>query len=78
MASAPVFSTSHNKKYFSKPIILSSDPNELCERIKLLQQQKEAGNNSDIFNREIFAITDKLLDYKCISAKEHEFYYLNV
>ena len=47
-------------------IILSSDPDELCNRLKLLLQEKQAGNNSDLFNREIIAIVDKLLEYKSI------------
>ena len=57
---------------FSKTIFLSSDPNELCNRLKLLLQEKHAGNNSDIFNGEIIAIIDKLLEYKCISKKQHK------
>ena len=57
---------------FSKTIILSSDPNELCDRLKLLLQEKHAGNNSDIINDEIFAIVDKLLEYNCISKKQHK------
>ena len=56
----------------SKTIILSSDPNELCDRLKLLLQEKHAGNNSDIINDEIIAIVDKLLEYKCISKKQHK------
>ena len=56
----------------SKTIILSSDPNELCDRVKLLLQEKHAGNNSDIINDEIVAIVDKLLEYKCISKKQHK------
>ena len=56
----------------SKTLILSSDPNELCDRLKLLLQEKDAGNNSDIINDEIFAIVDKLLEYKCISKKQHK------
>ena len=55
----------------SKTIILSSDPNELCDRLKLLLQEKHAGNNSDINNDEIVAIVDKLLEYRCISRKQH-------
>ena len=55
----------------SKTIFLSSDPNELCDRLELLLQEKHAGNNSDIINQEIVAIVDKLLEYKCISKKEH-------
>ena len=55
----------------SKTIFLSSDPNELCERLKLLLQEKHAGNNSDLINEEIVAIVDKLLEYKCITKKQH-------
>ena len=56
----------------SKTIFLSSDPNELCDRLKLLLQEKHAGNNSDIINDEIFIILDKILEYKCISKKQHK------
>ena len=57
----------------SKTIILSSDPNELCDRLRLLLQEKHAGNISDIINDEIVvAIVDKLLEYKCISKKQHK------
>ena len=31
--------------------ILSSNPKELCDRLKLSLQQKQAGNNSDIINK---------------------------
>ena len=56
----------------SNIIILSSDPNELCDRLRLLLQEKHGGNNSDLINDEIIAIVDKLLEYKCISKKEHK------
>ena len=56
----------------SKTINISSDPDERCNRIKLLLQEKQAGNNSIIINNEIFAIVDKLLEYKCISKKQHK------
>ena len=56
----------------SKTIVSSSDPDELCNRLKLLLQEKQAGNNSDIINDEIVAIVDKLLEYKCISKKQHK------
>ena len=55
----------------SKTIILSSNPDKLCNRLKLLLQEKHAGNNSDIINDEINARVDKLLEYKCISKKQH-------
>ena len=56
----------------SKTIFLSSDPNELCDKLKLLLQQKQAGNNSVIIDQEIVAIVDKLLEYKCITKKQHK------
>ena len=56
----------------SRTIILSSNPNELCDRLKLLLQEKQASNNSDIINDEIVAIVDKLLEYKCLSKKQHK------
>ena len=56
----------------SKTIFLSSDPDELCDRLKLLLQEKYAGNNSNIINEEIVTIIDKLLECKCISKKQHK------
>ena len=56
----------------SKTIFLSSDPDELCERLKLLLQEKHAGNNSDIINEEIDAMVNNLLEYKCITKKQHK------
>ena len=56
----------------SKTIFLSSDPNELCDSLKLLLQEKHAGNNSNIINDEIVVKIDKLLEYKCISKKQHK------
>ena len=56
----------------SKTIFLSSDADELCERLKLLLQDKNAGNNSEIINEEIVVIVDKFLEYKCITKKQHK------
>ena len=56
----------------SKTNFLSTDPDELCDRLKLLLQQKHAGNNSDIIIQEIVAIADELLEYTCISKKQHK------
>ena len=53
-------------------IFLSSDPDELCDRLKLILQEKHGGNNSDLIDDEIIAIVDKLLEYKCISKKQHK------
>ena len=56
----------------SKNIFLASDPNELCDRLKLLLQERQAGKNSDIFNNEVVAIIDVLLKYKCITKKQYK------
>ena len=56
----------------SKTKFLSSDPDEVCNRLKLLLQEKHAGNNSDKINDGIVALVDKLLEYKCLSNKQHE------
>ena len=53
-------------------IFLSSDPDELCDRLKVLLQEKHAGNNSDLINDEIVGIVDKIIEYKCISKKQHK------
>ena len=57
----------------SKTIFLPSDPNELRDRLKLLLQEKPAGNNSHITDEEKVAVVDKLLEYKCsITKKQHK------
>ena len=43
----------------SNIIFLSSDQNELCDRLKLLLQEKQAGKNSDEIDEEISAIVGK-------------------
>ena len=53
-------------------IILISDPDELCDRLELLLQEKHAGNNSDLINKEIIALVDKLLEYECITKKQRK------
>ena len=44
-----------------KTRFLSSDPDELFDRLKLFLQEKYGGINSDIINEEIVAIVDGLL-----------------
>ena len=56
----------------STTIFLSADPNELCDRLKLLLQEKHSDNNSNLINEEIVIIIDKLLQYRCISKKQHK------
>ena len=56
----------------SKTIILSSDPNEFCDRIKLLLHEKHGGNNSNFIDEEIVAIADKVFENKCKSKQQHK------
>ena len=56
---------------YSNKFFLSSDPDELRDRLKLLLQEKQAGNNSGIINDKIVAVFHKLLKYKCIPKKQH-------
>ena len=54
-------------------IIVPENPNELCDRLKVLLQEKQSGIKSNIFNEKIVAIVVKLLEYECISEKQHRF-----
>ena len=56
----------------SRTIFLSSDPDDFCDRLKLLLQEKQGGNNCDIIKQEIVVIVDKFLEYKCISKNQHK------
>ena len=56
----------------SKTIFFLSNPDERCDGLKLLLQEMQAGNSSDKINELIVAIVNKLLEYKCISKKQHK------
>ena len=56
----------------SNIIVLSSNPGELCDRLKLLLQERHGGNTSDLITQEVVAIVNKLLEYKFISKKQHK------
>ena len=51
---------------------LSSDPNELCDRIKLLIQGKMLEKIVHIINEDNVVIVDKLIEYNCLSKKQYE------
>ena len=40
---------------------LPPDPDEICDKLKFLLHEKEAGNNSNTINDEIVAMVEKLL-----------------
>ena len=51
---------------------LPENSRSLCDTLKILVQEKQAGNNSDTIDGENVAISDKLLEYICISTKRHK------
>ena len=51
---------------------IPSNSNELCDKVKYLLQDKQAEKTSDLTNEELVAKADKLLEYKCISTKQHK------
>ena len=52
---------------------LSSDPEELCNKSKILLQEKQAGNSSKIIDEKIIEIAAKLIEHRCVSTKQHKF-----
>ena len=50
-------------------IILPEKSDKGCDSLKILLQEIDTGNNSDIIDEEIVAIADKLFEYKRISKK---------
>ena len=56
----------------SKTIFLSSDPDKICDTLKLILEEKQAGSDFELINQKITALADKLLEYKCISKKQHK------
>ena len=67
-----MFSASNKNNSLSNTRFLSPNPIELRGRLKLLQE-KQSGNFSKINEEEIVAIADILLEYICLSTKQHNF-----
>ena len=61
-----------------RTIFFSENPNELCNELKLLLQEKQAGKISNKINEEIVAIIDKFSEYKSITAPQHKKTYLKI
>ena len=49
-----------------------SDPNELLDQLQLLYLEKVGGNDNLQLDEQIIAITDKLLEYECVTTPEHQ------
>ena len=53
-------------------VFLPSDPGELVDQLKLIVLEKGGGNDNPMLSEEIVAITDKLLQYQCITTNQHQ------
>ena len=58
-------------------LVLSSDPNDLCDGLNLLPQETQAGNNYILTDRQFVALVDKSLEFKFISKKQHKQIFIN-
>ena len=56
----------------SNAIFLSSNLDEICKRLKLLIQEKQAGNNSAIIIEERVVKLDNILEYKGLTPTQHK------
>ena len=45
---------------------------DFSDRIRLIKQGKEGGNDSDKVDEETVAIVDDLLEYHCMTATHHK------
>ena len=71
--------SSHSSPFEEEPstsassllIFLSGNPDELCNRIRLIIQEKQ-GETTKVFDDETIAMNDKLLKYKCITPTHHK------
>ena len=52
--------------------LLSENAIELCDRLQLINQEKQTGNNNNRFDKEMIAIFDKILEHKCITSTQHK------
>ena len=53
-------------------IFLSDNPNEICDRLHLIIQEKQARNDTTRFDNELVAKIDKILEYKSITSTQHK------
>ena len=53
-------------------VFLPSDLDELVDQLKLLYFEKVGGNDNPMLSEQIIAITDKLLQYQCITTNQHQ------
>ena len=57
---------------FDEVTFLSENPNDLCDRLRLLFQKEQAAIDTNKLDNEIFVIVGKFLEYKSITPKQHQ------
>ena len=73
------------KNYFNKKTVVASgikrsettnfltqDPHEFCDRLRLIIQEKQAGNDTTRFDNETVAFLDKFLEYNYFNPVQHK------
>ena len=56
----------------NKFIFLPTDPNELVDHLKLFVLEKIGGIDNSMLSEQIVAITDKILEYECVTTNQHK------
>ena len=67
--SSAIKAVSLEQKSSSNTKWLSYDPKELCDRLTIIIQGKQAGKIFTKIGEEFIAMADKILEYKCVSTK---------
>ena len=57
---------------FDLQCFFPSDSDELVDKLILIVLEKIGGNDNPMLSEQIITIADKLLDYECITANQHQ------
>ena len=55
-----------------RTIFLSEKPNEICNRLRLINQDKKLETKQNRFDSGTIALVEKLLEYKCHTPTHHK------
>ena len=55
-----------------KSIFFQKTQTKKCDSLRLIIREKQVGNDTNVFEKDMFPILDKLLEYKFITPKQHK------
>ena len=64
-----------NQNFLDPEWFITTDPNELAERMKILVGSMAAGNNSPVIKNDLTMINDEFLKIGAIDKQIHEKFY---